>query len=293
MKSNIIAIIVIILIVVIGVGVWAVMSSQKENEEGTTPTSTTEEEEGTAEEEGEAKEEETMTEGKIDGIPLPEYPKTTKIMEQRSEEAGDFLVMYSIEGIDRAEEIKDFYKTKLAAEGWKLDSETFIEEGWMLTFSKGEDYSLQIAVGYDEDEKVTHLTLTYDGPSTEEKENPYDSAKEVEPVSELNTAFHNDFKAVFDSVFGGSKLTSAESTESWEEIDYIVKRKITEEDAQEIKDLLEEKGYETISSKAGNDKYDYVFSKEVLEKEYEDIEVDVWLMEEGNNQQKVLIDIYK
>jgi hypothetical protein len=313
MKSNNIVIIVIVLIVVIGIGIWIVMS-KKGGE--VTPTQTCEELGGICCTTGQTCQGGTfmnssncknlccvggscvgtevtppVTEGEINGIPLPKYAGMTKIMEQRDEEAGDFSMMYGIEGADKTEEIKDFYKTKLVTEGWKLDSETFLEGSWMLAFSKGEDYSLQVTIGYSED--ATQLVLTYDGPSKAAEENPYDSATEVAPASELNTAFHNDFKAVLESVFGGSKLTSSSSTEGWEDLDYIAKRKITAEDAQRMKDLLEAKGYTTISSKAGSDKYDYTFSKEVSGTKYEDIEIDIWLAGEGSNQQKVSITVYK
>ncbi len=128
----------------------------------------------------------------------------------------------------------------------------------------------------------------------EEEENPYNSAKEVNPASDLNAAFHNDFKAVLDLTFGGAKLTKASSDKWVEDLSYIVKRKITEEDARKIKDLFEEKGYETTSTSAGADKYSYDFSKEVLGKEYDDINVSIWLEEgEGTHQQKVWVTIYK
>lgn len=126
-----------------------------------------------------------------------------------------------------------------------------------------------------------------------EEENPYDSAKEVKPASALNTEFHNDFKAVLGSVFGGAKLKTASSDKYSEELDYIVKREITEEDAQEIKDLLEEKEYETTSSSAEADEYAYEFSKEVLGEEYKNINVRIWLEGEGRYQQRVSISVYK
>jgi len=132
------------------------------------------------------------------------------------------------------------------------------------------------------------------GTSEEEKENPYDSAKEVKPASDLNAAFHNDFKAVLDLTFGGAKLTEASSDKWLEDFSYIVKRKITEEDAQKIKDLFEEKGYETTSTSAGADKYSYDFSKEVLGEKYDDINVRIWLEEgEGIHQQEVRVSVYK
>ncbi len=105
--------------------------------------------------------------------------------------------------------------------------------------------------------------------------------------------FHADFKAVFDSIFGGAKLTKAASDKWMEELGYVVKREITEEDAQSTKDLLEEKGYERISTSAKADKYNYDFSKEVLGKEYEDINVGIWIEGEGSYQQKISIYIYK
>ncbi len=128
----------------------------------------------------------------------------------------------------------------------------------------------------------------------EEGENPYNSAKEVKPASDLNAAFHNDFKAVLDLTFGGAKLTKASSDKWVEDFSYIVKRKITEEDAQKVRDLFEEKGYETTSTSAKADKYSYDFSKEVLGEEYDDINVSIWLEEgEWTHQQEVWASIYK
>ena len=234
---------------------------------------------------------EIATKGEACWLPLPSYPNMIKFTEQKDEKAGNFFAMYGIEGSDKAEEIKDFYNTKALADGWELDNEMFMEESWILIFSKGKDYSLQVSVGYSEGS--TQLTIACSGPSQEEKENPYDSAKEVKSIPGLNTTFHNDFKAVLDSVFGGAKLTSAGSDKYSEDLDYIVKRQIIEEDAQETRDKLQEKGYETTSTSAGSDRYDYDFSKEVLGKEYDDISLTVRLAEEGSYQQKVRFVIYK
>lgn len=283
-KNIIIIIIVIVLIALVGIGGCIWWGGRKVAEKIEDITSPGEEEEKKEEEEDEEEE-------KIYGILFPKYPGMTKFMEERNEEAGTYSVMYYIEGPDRTEEIKNFYKTKLTAEGWKLEKEELIMGMWMLTFSKGENYSIQVGAGYSEG--VTQFWLNYEGPSEEEKENPYDSASEVDPASDLNAAFHDDFKAVLESIFGGAKLTSASSDEYWEELAYIVKRKITKEDAQQVRNLLEEKDYVTTSTKAETDVYRYDFSKEMLEETYEDISVDVWLEEEGSHQQKVLITVYK
>jgi len=282
--KSIVIIIVVILILAIGIGAWFLLSGRKGDEDGGIVGEEEEEEE-------EEEEDEILTKGEVCGIPLPEYAKMTKIMEQKDEMTGSVFVMYGIEGSDRTEEIKDFYKTKTLAEGWKSESEMFMSGAWILAFSKGKDYSLQVSVSYMEG--ATQLMLDCKMPSKEEKENPYDSAKEVKPASDLGTAFHNDFKEVLDSTFGGAKLTSASSDKYFEELNYIVKRKITEEDAQEMRELLEEKEYETTSTSAGVDKYNYGFSKEVLGKEYDDINVKVWLEEEGSRQQKVSVSVYK
>ena len=273
--------IIIVLILLIGIGAWVLLGGKKGAEDGLVPSGG-----DTTTPNGEV-----LTEGEVCWLPLPNYPNMIKFMEQKDEKAGSVLAMYSIEGLDKAEEIKDFYNTKALSEGWELDSETFIGEAWILAFSKGKDYSLQVSVGYSEG--GTQMTLACSGPSQVEKENPYDSAKEVKTSSDLNAAFHNDFRAVLNSIFGGVKLTSASSDKWSEDIAYIVKRQITEEDAQEIKDLLEEKGYETTSSRAEVDKYRYDFSKEVLGKKYDDINLTVWLVEEGGHQQKVSVSVYK
>jgi hypothetical protein len=269
--------IIVILIVLLGIGAWVLLGGKKGAGNGgflpgggtTTPNG------------------EILTKGEVCWLPLPDYPKMTKFMEQRDEKSGSVLAMYIIEGSDKAEEIKDFYKTNALAEGWELDSEMLMQEAWILAFSKGRDYSLQVSVGYSEG--GTQLTIACSGPSTVEKENPYDSAQEVKPASSLGTALHNDSKAVFDSIFGGTKLTKASSDKWSESLSYIVKRQITEEDAWAIKDSLEGKGYETTSASAGADKYDYDFSKEILGTKYDEIRVLIYL----TDTQKILVSTYK
>jgi len=274
--------IIVIVIVLIGIGAWFLLGGKKGTGNGLVPWGG--DGAGTSTSNGEI-----STKGEICWLPLPDYPNMTKFMEQKDEKSGNALAMYSIEGLDKAEEIKDLYKTNALAEGWELDSEMLMQEAWILDFSKGKDYSLQISVGYSEG--GTQLTIACSGPSTVEKENPYDSAKEVKPASSLGTTLHNDFKAVFDSIFGGTKLTSASSDKWSESLSYIVKREITEEDAWEIKDSLEGKGYETTSTSAGSDRYDYDFSKEILGEKHDDIRVLIWLRED--KQQKISVSIYK
>lgn len=271
--------IIVVLIVLVGIGIWSLLGGEKGNGNGngilpwggdtSTPNG------------------EISTKGEMCWLPLPDYPNMTKFMEQKDEKSGNALAMYSIEGLDKAEEIKDFYKTNALAEGWELDSEMLMQEAWILAFLKGTDYSLQVSVGYIEG--ATQLTIACSGPSTVEKENPYDSAQEVRPASSLSTALHNDVKAVFDSTFGGTKLTKASSDKWGEDLTYIVKRQITEEDAWAIKDSLEGKGYETTSTSAGSDKYDFDFSKEILGTEYDDIRVLMYLADS----QKILVSLYR
>ncbi len=123
----------------------------------------------------------------------------------------------------------------------------------------------------------------------------YEPAKAVKPASSgINSALHDDFKAVFDSVFGGSKLVSASSEKVWEDFEYIVKTPIKEQDAEDIRSSLEEKGYETVSSSAKADKYSYTFSKEISGKEYDSIQMTIWL--EAAREallQKITITVYK
>ncbi|GAG41600.1 unnamed protein product, partial [marine sediment metagenome] len=204
---------------------------------------------------------------------------------------GTCSVMYYIEGPDRTTEIMGFYKTKLAAAGWKLDQEGVMAGMQIVTFSKGKDYSLEVGAGYSEG--VTTFWLNYKGPTEEELKGPYDSASDVDPASELNSAFHDDFEAVLTSIFGGAKLTSSSSDKYYEELDYIVKRKVSKEDAQQVRVLLEAKGYVTTSTKAETNVYRYDFSKEMLGQTYEDMDVDIWLEEEGSRQQKVSVTVYK
>jgi len=199
--------------------------------------------------------------------------------------------MYLIEGIDRTEEIKNFYKAKLAAEGWTLDNEMSYGEISILEFSKGKNYRLTLSISYADG--ITNLTLVYEAQTAEELKGPYESAFEVSPASDLAAAFHNDFEAVFEAIFGGAKLTSSSSKTSWEDFDYIVKRVIIAEDARQIKDLLEEKGYEATSTSAEADKYRYEFSKEMLGETYDNISMRIYLGETGSTQQKIIITVYK
>ena len=280
-KKNKKTAIIAAVIVLLGIGVWFLLSGGKGDGNGTI----------TGGSDSATPSGEIQTKGEVCWLPLPSYPGMIKFMEQIDEKRGDVLAMYNIEGADKTEEIKDFYKARALSDGWGIDSEMFVESAWTLSFSKGTDYSLQISVGCSNGS--TQLSLACSGPSSEEKENPYDSAKEVKSSTDLNTAFHNDFQSVLDSVFGGAKLTSASSDKYSECLSYIVKRQIVEEDTQSVRDALEESGYKTTSTNAEFDKYRYDFSKEVLGEEYDDINLTIWLAEEGNRQQKISIDIYK
>ncbi|MBZ9577677.1 hypothetical protein KJA13_01425 [Patescibacteria group bacterium] len=273
-KNIIVIVVVVVLIVLVGSLIWWWGGK----EETTIPL-------------GEQEEEEEEEEEEVYGIPLPKYPNMTKFMEEKDKETESFSVMYFIEGPDRTAEIIDFYKTKLAAEGWTLDSEMSFGEMSILEFSKGKNYKLTLTTSYADG--ITNLTLVYEAPTEEELKGPYDSASEVEPASDLNAAFHDDFKAVLVSVFGGAKLTSASSDKYYEEFAYIVKRKITKADAQQVRVSLDGKGYETTSTKAETDVYKYKFSKEMLGETYKEISVRIYLEEEGSRQQKVLITVYK
>ena len=72
-----------------------------------------------------------------------------------------------------------------------------------------------------------------------------------------------------------------------------MKRVIIAEDAQQVRGLLEAKGYVTTSTRAEANVYRYDFSKELLGETYDDINVNVWLEEEGSHQQEVSIIVYK
>jgi len=93
-------------------------------------------------------------------------------------------------------------------------------------------------------------------------------SKEAEPTTAIAKSFNEDFKSIFDSIFGGSKLKDFFSTESSETLNYVVKRKISENDARQIGALLETKGYVKNSAKTENSSYLYEFSKEISGKTY-------------------------
>ncbi len=103
----------------------------------------------------------------------------------------------------------------------------------------------------------------------EEKENPYLTAKTVEPIEDDNITMHEEFSAVLEEVFGEEpKLIG---TGGITRLRYIVNRVISADDVMEAKNLLAEKGYELKDSNAGENKYDLdlSISEDVLENKYD------------------------
>ena len=124
--------------------------------------------------------------------------------------------------------------------------------------------------------------------------NTYDEATAVDPTSEIGIALNTNFSTIFETVFGGSKLITVASDESYETLGYVVARVITVEDAKQIKNLLEAEEYETTSSNAGTDTYNYQFTATILGEEYENILVTIYLGEESDyNFQRISVMLYK
>lgn len=75
----------------------------------------------------------------IYGITLPEV-KMKKVMEKsESDSSGEVMFAFK-EEID-LEELKKTYQETLENEGWNLESEVFVEEGYLLDFSNKKDNS--------------------------------------------------------------------------------------------------------------------------------------------------------
>lgn len=127
-----------------------------------------------------------------------------------------------------------------------------------------------------------------------EEDNPYDEAEEIAPMEDRTITMDEEFKSVLEEVF--EKEPKLVSTSGIEPLNYVVDRVITTDDVSKIKDLLEEKGYETVDTRAEGNEYEFdiSISEEVLEEKYDgdvggNMYVVIWTAEEGEEAQKIYV----
>jgi len=103
---------------------------------------------------------------------------------------------------------------------------------------------------------------------TPQSGNPYDTAKEVQPSGETATKLNDFIKPKLVNVFGGAKLVftgtitgTQLSVKEATELDYVVKRKITAEDVNTLKALIEMEGYTTAASGVTSGEFTIIFLK--------------------------------
>ncbi len=124
-------------------------------------------------------------------------------------------------------------------------------------------------------------------------ENPYEVAEIVVPTQERNEVMHQTFEEVLSEVFEKEpKLTRLTSSGDILALSYLVDRVITPDDVSQIRDLLQEEGYELEGTDTSEEAYDLNFSAEILDQEYRgNIYVLIHTAEEGEKRQKVEVRI--
>jgi len=127
-----------------------------------------------------------------------------------------------------------------------------------------------------------------------DEDNPYEEAEEIVPMEDRIITMDEEFSSVLKEVF--EKEPKLVSTGDIQPLDYVVNRVITTDDVTKIKDLLEEKGYETVDSSIEGNEYEFDISitEEILEEKYEgdvggNMYVVIWTAEEGENAQKIYV----
>ncbi len=288
-KTILIVVVVVILIVLVGIGVLFWWGSRKVKDIifGTEVVEKIKEK---AEEEGyeiSFGEEEEASEGEIYGNPLPQYSNMVKMMEEKEKATGNFVAQYMIEGKNKTSEIKSFYKEELPKQGWSLDDESMMGGQYFLKFSK-EGASLNVVTAFSAD--TTNLTLVYE--AAEKKENPYDKAEEVIPMADICVVFDNNFRPILEEIFDGNVKLIDTASGDLMELEYITNRQITQEDARDIKNSLQDKDYVMEGSDSSSEKYHFDFSKTMEGKEYNDIDIEIYLTDEGKNRQKVRFEVW-
>lgn len=195
---------------------------------------------------------------KKNGVPIPEFSVMKEVVSEQGE-GNNFKVVYGI-AKPESRAIKTFYQNNLG-DDWSLKREQSSGPQTFYTFNKGENYTLKVVVmkgARVATEGATHgLSIDYEAPY---QEDPYPDAVGVAPTSDKAEKYHQDFSSVFENIFGGVKLENTEAGD-WIDFDYVVKRPITQEDATEIRNQLEEKGYDTKNVSKDKHKAEYTFRK--------------------------------
>ncbi len=164
-------------------------------------------------------------------------------------------------------------------------------------------FFLMGAVGCDapeEDVTVEEEEITEEEVEEEEEESEndeddhYETAEEVVPMSDRNVALDEDLSSMLEEIF--EEEAKLVQTGEIDALAYVVDRVITPDDVSEMKDLLEENGYETVGTQAKENFYDLNLSvsEDVLEERYDgemggNMYLQMWTAEEGEDAQKIVV----
>ncbi len=123
----------------------------------------------------------------------------------------------------------------------------------------------------------------------EEKDDPYEVAEEVAPMSDRNVAMDKDLREIFEEVFGEDpKLTESGEILA---LSYVVNRNITSDDVSEVKDMLEDAehgDYEVVGTESQENEYELNLSAEIEGEEYNNnIYIRLFTDEEGEKSQRI------
>lgn len=114
----------------------------------------------------------------------------------------------------------------------------------------------------------TQSMITPSGGTPSASGDNYVSSEAVTPTGAVAKELDTTFSSVFNSVFGGSKLTESSSTDGSENMAYVVKKKISAADATKVGTELVAKGFAQTSSSAEAAASTYVFTKDIGGKTY-------------------------
>lgn len=113
-----------------------------------------------------------------------------------------------------------------------------------------------------------HISETQTPAQTTQSENPYDTAKEVQPMGESVTKLDSFINPKLKNIFGGAKLVFTGTVsgnqlpvKSATELKYIVPRKIEAKDVNTLKTLIEKAGYINAVSEITSENFVIVFMK--------------------------------
>ncbi len=145
--------------------------------------------------------------------------------------------------------------------GWKFIG-GFIERGPEETAKMFEKYEQEIP--FEEIREMMEESQIEEIDT--EQEDPYETAETVVPMSPRNETMHEHFKKVLGQVFEKDpKLVGSGDITA---LAYIVDRVITTDDVFQIRDLLQEEGYDLSGTDVKGSRYELSFSAEILDQEY-------------------------